>query len=87
MAAHRRSDRRRDDLHAVLLRSLHLFDLALGRFRAPRRYLDNLCFEFLLGFVLGHEFQDTFVNEVLNGPSGSICQFSEFSHHPLIEFV
>jgi hypothetical protein len=27
------------------------------------------------------------VNEVLNGPAGSIRQFSEFSHHTLIEFV
>jgi hypothetical protein len=33
--------------------------------------------------ALGHEFQDAFVNEILNGPAGSIRQFSELSQNPL----
>jgi hypothetical protein len=31
---------------------------------------DNLRFQFPLGFALGHQLQDTFVNEVLDGPAG-----------------
>jgi len=48
---------------------------------------DDFRFELPAGFVLSHEFQDTLMNEVFNGPAGSIRQFSEFSHHTLIEFV
>ena len=66
---------------------VHLFDFRFVGYTHRRRESDDLRFEFLLGFVLGHEFQDTLVNEVLNGPAGSIRHFSEFSHHTLIEFV
>jgi len=55
--------------------------------KALRWKSHNFHFELPLGFALGHEFYDTFVNEVFNGPAGSIRQFSEFSHHTLIEFV
>jgi hypothetical protein len=66
---------------------VHLFDFRfVGHTHLPRKS-DDLRFEFLLGFVLGHEFQDTFVNEVLNGPAGKIHEFSQFSHHTLVEFV
>jgi hypothetical protein len=88
MAAHRKSDQRRDDLCGIGLRRVcHSFDLRSVGHIHRRGKLDNFRFEFLLAFLLSHEFQDTFVNKVLNGSAGSIRQFSEFSHHSLIEFV
>jgi hypothetical protein len=57
------------------------------RSKALRWEFDNFHLEVPFGFGLGHEFHDTFVNKVFNGPAGSIHQFSEFSHYTLIEFV
>ena len=64
---------------------VHLFDFRFVGYTHPRRESDDLRFEFLLTFVLGHEFQDTFVNEVLNGAAGKIREFSQFSHSTLVE--
>jgi hypothetical protein len=71
----------------VALRRGAFVDFRFVGYTHRPRESDDLRFEFLLGFVLGHEFQDTFVNEVLNGPAGKIHEFSQFSHHTLVEFV
>jgi hypothetical protein len=42
---------------------VHLFDFRFVGYTHRPRESDDLRFEFLLGFVLGHEFQDTFMNE------------------------